>query len=90
MAADPEPNLLTGALPIIIKPPQSPGLFTLWLEEKIIGSVSVPFAIIDDPLEIVRDPLVLKSPNITVPASMLSLVLSVTKTLPSKRYTSLL
>ena len=72
------PKVLIGASPKIKRPPQSPGFLSVLLEVKIIGSVGFPSANILDPLLIVNDPLVLKSPRITVPASIVSVVLSVT------------
>ncbi|GAB5563379.1 MAG: hypothetical protein Wins2KO_04420 [Winogradskyella sp.] len=58
---------------------------TLLLDVKMIGSVCVPSAIIFEPLLIVREPLDLKSPRITVPGSMINVALLVTKTSPKRR-----
>ena len=62
--------MLIKPFPKMIKPPQSPvALFpTASLEVNTIGEAAVPSAIIFDPLVIIKQLLVVKSPLITVPA----------------------
>ena len=78
------PGTLTGALPLMMIPPQSPALRqpTYWSLLKTIGMSAVPSAQICAPRAMTRVPFVANSPNTSVPGSIVSRAGASTKTAP--------